>query len=97
MEGILAILAPPGNNVIPFVELCQQARDVGRVVLEVAVHGDDDAARCGVESGSHGCCLAEVAAEAQELHPPVFGGNPFQELERGVARAVIHKDEFVFQ
>ena len=41
---VLAVLAPAGDDVVALLELVEQARDVGRIVLEVGVHRDDDVA-----------------------------------------------------
>jgi hypothetical protein len=49
------------------VEGGEQPADVGGIVLQVAVHGDDDrAARRYLDAGAHGGGLAEVAAEADD-------------------------------
>ena len=49
-------------------ELGDEARDVGRVVLQIAIEGRDDLAARRVDAGLHGGGLAVVAGEAQHPH-----------------------------
>ena len=40
-EIIDPLLAPPADDVVTLADLLQENRNVGRVVLQVSVHGDD--------------------------------------------------------
>ena len=42
---VLAVLPPARNDVVALGDLVQQFRDVGGIVLQVGVDGDDDIAR----------------------------------------------------
>src|SRR5699024_6952176 len=63
-EGILPPLLPAGNEVIPLVEQLQKPVDLFRVVLQVAVHSDDDIAASSCESVTQPLGFAEVSAVA---------------------------------
>ena len=77
-ERVAPLRLPAGHEVEALVELRQQAGDLGRVVLEVAVDRDDDVAgrlrEAGVERGR----LAEVAAQAHDAHVVVDRVQPGQ-------------------
>ncbi len=60
---ILAVLAPAADQVIAFVELVEQHGDIGRVVLQIGIQQDDDAAAGMVDPGGDGGGLPEIPAE----------------------------------
>ena len=70
-------------------------RDVARVVLQIAVGGDDQAAPRVGEAGGEGRRLAEVAAEPDDAHTRVRRLKRRQELEAVVRAAVVDDDELV--
>ena len=94
-EAVLPVLAPAGHQVVRFVEqLVDQQRDVPRVVLQVAVHGDDDIATRRVDTRLHGRRLPEIAQQAK--HPDVRAHRGGMRLQRGagaVAAAVVDDDQ----
>ena len=65
---VLPVLAPAADDVVALVELLEQARDVVRIVLQVAVHEDEDLAAAVVDPRLHRGRLPEVAAEAHHAH-----------------------------
>ena len=67
-ERVAAVGLPAGDEVESLVELRQQPRDLGRIVLEVGVDRDDDFALGVREPGREGGGLAEVAAQADDPH-----------------------------
>ena len=94
-EGVvLPVFAPAADDVEAFVELGEEEGDVFGVVLEVAIHGDDDVAFCKIEPCHHGGGLAVVAAEVDDFHAVVFGGDFIEQLVGAIAGAVVHEDEF---
>src|SRR5690606_12144172 len=92
-QPVLPLLPVPCHQVVPFPDALDQARDVAGVVLEVAVHADDDVAAGVVESGLHGGCLAVVAGEADQAHAGVLGGAARGDRGRGVGAAVVDEDQ----
>src|SRR5439155_22958733 len=59
-DRVPAMRLPPGYEVESLVELREEARDLGRVVLEVAVDRDDDVALRIREAGGERCGLPDV-------------------------------------
>src|SRR5690606_14372272 len=92
-QPVLPLLPVPCHQVVPFPDALDQARDVAGVVLEVAVHADDDVAAGVVESGLHGGRLAVVAGEADQAHAWVLGGDARGDRGRRVGAAVVDEDE----
>ena len=72
---VLPVLAPAAHDVVALVDLRQQPRDVVRVVLQVAVHGDDDVAAAVVDPGLDCRRLAEVAAKRDHAHAAIADGE----------------------
>ncbi len=66
-KTVLAVLAPAADDVVPFVDLGHEQRDVVGIVLQIGVHGDDHFAARLVEAGREGRRLPEVAAQAHHL------------------------------
>ncbi len=72
-----------------------EARDVLRRVLEVAVHRHDDLAARAREPGVHRGVLAEVALEADGAHARVGLVQALEHGEAAVRRAVVDEDQLV--
>ena len=53
-EVINAMLAPAADDVIALGNFLQKQWDVGRIVLQIAVHGDDVFATGMIETGGQG-------------------------------------------
>ena len=56
-------MAPAAHQVVALLEFGEQQGDVCRIVLKIAIEGDDHLAAAGIKSSRHGRCLAVVAAE----------------------------------
>ena len=67
----------------------EEQRDVGGIVLQVAVHGDDVLSAGMVESGGEASGLAKITAQLDHGYAAVDGGNLAQQLESAVDRTVI--------
>lgn len=74
-----------------FVEFGDHGRDVGGIVLEVAVEGGDELASGVMDAGVHGGALASVLGEGEDAD----AGAALDALEGGVGGAVVDEDEFV--
>ena len=71
-ERVLAALPPAADHVeVALLQPGHEPRDVGRVVLQVAVRGHDDVAAGVVEARREGRRLAEVAAQEERPHAGV--------------------------
>src|SRR5258708_39631924 len=62
-EIVYAVLAPSADDVIPLGDFFQENRNVGGIVLQIAVHGDDVFAAGVIQSGGWTCRLAKGAAQ----------------------------------
>ena len=91
-ERVAPLRLPAGDEVEALVELGEQARDLGRVVLEVAVDRDDDVALGLREPGRERGRLAEVAPQPDDAHVVVRVVEARQRGERAVRRAVVDED-----
>ena len=92
-EVVDALPAPSADNVVPFFQLFQKQRDLARVVLQIAVHGEDELAFGVIEPGCQRRGLAEVAPQLHYEDAAVDGGNLFQQPAGAVVGAVIHKHQ----
>ena len=90
---VLALVAPADDQVVAFPDLDEQLRDVGRIVLQVGVHGHQRGARGMLDAGHHGGGLAAVAAELDHLDPRIGGGQGGAAGEGVIAAAVVDEDD----
>src|SRR5215210_3968311 len=49
--SILARLAPTGNDIVSLLQFGYQLRDIGRIILSVSIHRDDNVADAVLDSG----------------------------------------------
>ena len=91
-DRVAALRLPARDEVVALVELRQQPRDLGGVVLQVAVNCHDDVACRLGEAGVERRRLAEVAAQADDADVVVRVVEPRQRAERAVGRAVVDED-----
>ncbi len=91
--AVLAVASPSAHDVVALVDAFEQAADVGGIVLQVAVHRNDDLALGEIEARHHRRGLAEVAAEVDHLDPRVPHGQLVQQLGRPIPRAVVDKHQ----
>ncbi len=61
-EVVGALRTPAADDVVALFELGEEGGDFVGVVLEVAVHGEDEIALSVIEAGGEGGGLTEVAA-----------------------------------
>ena len=85
---------PAGDEIEPLVELGQQSRDLGRIVLQVGVDRDDDVSTRLREPGRERSRLAEVATEPHDPDVVLRVVQAGQRGERAVGRAVVHEYGF---
>ena len=77
-ERVAALRLPAGDEVEALLELREQARDLGRIVLEVAVDRDDDVALRLLEARLQRGRLAEVAPQPDDADVVVRSVQPGQ-------------------
>ncbi len=81
------------RGVVTFFKLGEEVGHLVGVVLEIAVHCEDEVALGVVEAGGQGGGLAEVAAELDDENAAVDGGDLFQQAVGAVAGSIIDEDE----
>ena len=74
-HGILAALLPSRDEVITLIDRLDEAGDLGGVVLEIAVHGDDEVVVDRGEPGGETSGLAEVATMAKTTDMGIARGE----------------------
>ena len=92
-EAVLALGPPAADHVRAGAVSRKKARDVGRVVLQVGVHGDDDPAPGGLEAGLEGRGLAAVGGEGEVAHRIVSGGQGLDDGKACIRAAVVDEDD----
>src|SRR3989442_860685 len=90
-----SLRAPAADDVVALFYFGDKGRDLFRIVLQVAVHGDDNVAAGGVEARLQRRRLAEVPAQGDNLDARIALIN-FVECPRClVLAAVVDEDDFV--
>lgn len=95
-QAVLAVLAPAGDQVEVFVQQPgDHARNVDRVILQVAVHGHDHVAARRIDAGLHCRRLLEVAGQFDNAYVrAVLLGRLRGAFDRRIAAAVIDQHQF---
>ena len=94
---VLAIGPLTKHRIEAFRQFFEKARNVGGVVLQVAVQSDENVAGGPVDAGLQGGGLAEIAPQPNDLDPAVPRRQFFQAGMRSVNAAVVDKNDFIGQ
>src|SRR3989449_9944782 len=78
---------------VPLIELSEQARDVGRVVLQVGIHGHDHPPTRGLEARVGGRRLAGVRLESDESDTSIALAEATDDLGAPVLAPVVDEDD----
>jgi hypothetical protein len=89
------MLAPAARDIVPFVDLLQERRDILGSVLKVAVHGDDHVALRFVKTRRKSRRLAKIAAQPDHFQVLVGFHKIRQQLEAAVGRGVVHEKNLI--
>ena len=92
---ILALFAPSAGDVEALMDLVHQRGQIGRIVLQVAVHGDDDVAARLIEARRQRRGLPEVAPQPDDFQPPVGLHQVRQQLEAAIARRIVNEENLI--
>ncbi len=95
-EMILPIGAEAKDGIVALGQLVEQARNVGRIVLQVTVHGDEHVTTGPVDAGLERGGLAEVAPQLHDLHARI-GRQLLHDSSRAVRAAIVHEHNFIGQ
>ena len=87
--GVLPVLPPAADDVIPLLELLDDSGNVARIVLQIGVERNNDPPPGPFEAGGQSRGLAEVPNEFQQVNPLVRPGQLLQLFDASVETAVI--------
>jgi len=90
----VSILSNPTNDVA-VLQLGEQTREIGWVVLEIGIQGGDDRAGGGPEAGIESGRLAGVLGQSNDADPSVRGGQVREDLRTFIRAAVVDIEDFV--
>ena len=93
-QPVLSPLPIPHNQIITLSYLGHETGNVGRIVLEIPIHGHHDVPTSVVEPSLHGRRLTVVAGEADHTDAVVLGSQTLGDLGGAVRTAVVHQDQF---
>ena len=92
---VLPVLSPTRDQVVSLAELGDHLADIRRVILQVAVHRDDDLPAGVGEAGLHGGRLAVIAPEMDGLQAWVGGACLVEARGGRIDAAVIDEEHLV--
>ncbi len=84
----------PDHDVVALVHELEKLRNIARIVLQVAVHGDDHVTARGLYARRHCGGLPVVASELHHAHARILLGKTHGNGERAVAAAVVDEHHF---
>ena len=93
-SSVLALMAPAAHQVIALPQFGQQHRDVGRIVLQVAIEAHDHLALGDIKPGGHRGGLAVVLAQQHRHQFRDLPADLLQDLSGSVAGAVVDQHQF---
>ncbi len=90
---VLPVHSVASDEIVAFLELRHEQRDVAGIVLQIAIHADDNSATGAVEARLHRLGLAVVAGEAEDHDPRVLRRERIGDPGRSVPASVIHEHQ----
>src|SRR5204863_8075805 len=83
------------DDVIAFAHFCDERRNLRWIVLQIAVHRDDDFALRSIEAGLEAGSLPEVPSQTNGSYARIAIADFGKNLESAVAASIIDKDDFI--
>ncbi len=87
-------LRQPAHHVIAFFKFRQEVRNFCRIMLQIAIHGQDVVALRVIKAGSKRGRLSEVPAQFDDQDSAIDGRNLFHQLISAIVRTIIHQHQF---
>ena len=87
------MLAPATDDVVALFKLGEEVGDLVGIVLEIAVHGEDEVTLGVVEACGECGGLTEVAAELDDENAAIDGGDLFQQAVGAVAGSIVDEHQ----
>src|SRR6266571_4849593 len=89
-------ILPASDQVIAFIKLCQEVGNLFRVVLQVAIHRENNVTTRSAETSDQGGRLAKVPAEANGPHNTRMLIVQFLHFFKGaIGASIIYEDDFI--
>src|SRR5207249_4188331 len=89
------VVTPAAHQFETFFDFFQKARNFFRVVLQIAVHRNDDFAARKIKTRFQRWGLPEIPPQPHQVYAPVVLEDVRKNFERIVLAAVVHKHQFV--
>ena len=86
-------LRQPRDNVVSLFKLFEEGRNLGRIMLQIAIHRENAFALRMVEARRQCRGLSKVATKFHHQHPAIHRRNLFQQLVAAVGRAIVHQHQ----
>ncbi len=92
-QPVLAIESPANDDVVALVDLREEVHDVLRIILQIAVHGDEHLAAGLLDARCHRGCLPVVPPEIHDAYPRVCTRNLDGAVQRAVVAAIVDQHD----
>src|SRR5882724_311422 len=92
-RGVLPLLPPARDEIVALIQFGQELRNIGRIILEIAIHGDEDISPGKTNTGHESRRLTGITAQLDEaqLRLRQLPDN----LARLIGAAVVHNNDLV--
>src|SRR5271165_4032573 len=87
--------SPPADDIESFLDFRDEARDLFRVVLQVAIHGDDDVAARNIKTCLECRGLAEIPAKSDNSYPRIALIDSLKSRRGLVRTTVVDEDNLI--
>src|SRR5579871_2217684 len=85
---VLAGIAPAADQVKSFLDFFQELGNFFRIVMQIAVHGDDDFTAGKIKSGFERGSLTKISPETNQVYAAIMLVNFREDLERIIFASV---------
>src|SRR5262249_48084904 len=93
VPGVMPRLLPAADDIKAFDKLRQESRDLGWVVLEIAIECKDQFSARNLERSRECGCLSKIPAQANGKQPGIAFRQLGQHSPGSVATAIVDEDE----
>jgi hypothetical protein len=85
------LVSPSANNVKALFQSLDKLWDIGGIMLQVSVHGDDEVTARGIEAGTQGNGLACVVPQSYDCNSTVYLSDLLKQGKTAVGAAIVYK------